>query len=203
MINFADHQPFKNKKMKTEIRTYTPADKEQVMSLIRLNIPHYFAPEEEDDFSDYLDHKRDLYYVLLCGDAIIGCGGINFDEEEAVGKISWDIIHPGYQRRGLGTLLLQYRMDKLKSIESIRKITVRTSQFVYPFYQKNGFVLLKTEKDFSAKGFDLYQMEYITKCSTHITDRKHNMQDLDTFLPTANRKSIIMNKAILIFNNIN
>ena len=68
MINFADHQPFKNKKMKTEIRTYTPADKEQVMSLIRLNIPHYFAPEEEDDFSDYLDHKRDLYYVSPCGD---------------------------------------------------------------------------------------------------------------------------------------
>ena len=86
----------RTKKMKTEIRTYAPADKEQIMSLIRLNIPHYFAPEEEDDFSDYLDHKRDLYYVLLCGDAIIGCGGINFDKDETVGKISWDIIHPDY-----------------------------------------------------------------------------------------------------------
>jgi ribosomal protein S18 acetylase RimI-like enzyme len=38
-------------------------------------------------------------------------------------------------------------------------IIVRTSQLAYKFYQKVGFELEKTEKDFWAKGFDLYQMK--------------------------------------------
>jgi hypothetical protein len=37
---------------------------------------------------------------------------------------------------------------------------VRTSQVAYQFYQKAGFDLEKIEKDFWAKGFDLYQMKF-------------------------------------------
>jgi hypothetical protein len=35
---------------------------------------------------------------------------------------------------------------------------VRTTQLVYPFYQKAGFTLDKVEQDYWANGFDLYQM---------------------------------------------
>ena len=119
------------------------------MELIRRNTPEYFAAEEEIDLSDYLDREIELYYVLVTND-------------KTVGKISWDIIHPDYQGKSLGKQLLEYRIDKLKSIDRVRKITVRTSQLVYKFYQKQGFVLKATHKDYWAKGIDWSMKEIRT-----------------------------------------
>lgn len=142
------------------IREYKSIDKSSVMNLIRLNTPEYFAPEEENDFSNYLDNERELYYVLLFNEKIVGCGGINFAENKTIGKISWDILHPEYQGKSLGTRLLEYRIEKLESIKSVQKITVRTSQIAYQFYEKQGFELKEIKKDYWAKGFDMYKMEY-------------------------------------------
>lgn len=142
------------------IREYKPNDKEAVMNLIRLNTPKYFAPTEEADLNNYLDHERELYYVLLSDEKIVGCGGINFTDNKTTGKISWDILHPEYQGKSLGSQLLKHRIGKLKSIDSIQKIIVRTSQLAYKFYEKQGFVLNEIKKDYWAKGFDMYSMEY-------------------------------------------
>lgn len=141
------------------IREYVPSDKEAVLKLIRLNIPQYFAPEEETDLSNYLDNEREYYYVLLSGMEIIGCGGINMADDGTRGKISWDIVHPDWQRRSLGSLLLKHRLNVLNSM-GIKRIMVRTSQVAYQFYQKRGFVLKNIKKDYWAKGFDMYAMEY-------------------------------------------
>lgn len=142
------------------IREYTIIDKNDVMNLIRLNTPKYFAPEEEGDLSNYLDNERELYFVLLFDGETVGCGGINFGDNNTTGKISWDILHPDYQGKSLGTKLLKHRIAKLESIESITRITVRTSQVAYAFYEKQGFVLNQIAKDFWARGFDMYSMEY-------------------------------------------
>ena len=85
------------------IREYKSIDKSSVMNLIRLNTPEYFAPEEDNDFSNYLDNEKELYYVLLFNEKIVGCGGINFAENKTIGKIRWDILHPEYQGKSLGT----------------------------------------------------------------------------------------------------
>ena len=143
------------------IREYKSIDKSSVMNLVRLNTPEYFAPEEENDFSNYLDNERELYYVLLFNEKIVGCGGINFAKNKTIGKISWDILHPEYQGKSLGTRLLEYRIEKLESIKSVQKITVRTSQVAYQFYEKQGFELKEIKKDYWAKGFDMYKMEYL------------------------------------------
>lgn len=103
------------------IRKYQQSDKNIVMNLLRLNIPEYFAPEEEYDLANYLDYERELYYVLLFNDKLVGCGGINFDWNKTVGKISWDIIHLEYQGKSLGAKLLKFRIEKLSSIGSIKK----------------------------------------------------------------------------------
>ena len=141
------------------IREYDTKDKNEVINLIRLNTPEYFGVEEESDLNKYLETERELYYVLLNDQKIVGCGGINFFENNTIGRISWDIFHPDYQGKSLGTKLLKHRIDKINSIESIQKITVRTSQVVYKFYEKQGFELFEIKKDYWAEGFDLYNME--------------------------------------------
>jgi [ribosomal protein S18]-alanine N-acetyltransferase len=142
------------------IREYNYEDKTSLVDLLELNIPKYFAPEEKADFNYYLDHERELYYVLLFNDKIVGGGGINFADDHTTGKISWDILHPDYQGKSLGTKLLKHRINKILSFENILKITVRTSQLAYRFYEKQGFELFEKVKDFWAEGFDLYHMQY-------------------------------------------
>ena len=144
------------------IRAYQTNDKNDVIDLIRLNTPAYFAPDEEEDLKRYLESERELYYVLLYGRKIVGCGGINFTADKTIAKISWDIFHPDYQGKSLGTKLLKHRIDKLRSMDSVQKITVRTSQVAYKFYEKQGFELFEIKKDYWADGFDMYNMELKT-----------------------------------------
>ena len=142
------------------IRTYTSKDKKELLELLRLNTPEFFHPDEEKDLMEYLENHSQHYFVVEDAGKVVGAGGYNlgFDGGKTA-RISWDMIHPDYQGKGIGRKLTQYRMEQIKAEPKVEKIVVRTTQLVYPFYQKLGFELVKTEKDFWAQGFDLYEMQ--------------------------------------------
>ncbi|GAA4469323.1 hypothetical protein GCM10023189_56200 [Nibrella saemangeumensis] len=142
-----------------QIRSYTDADREGVLSLLRLNTPAYFSESEEDDLIEYLNHHSQHYFVMESEGALLGCGGFNLFDEEELARISWDIIHPGHQGKGLGRLLTQYRIARIREYPHIKTIVVRTSQLVYKFYERLGFDLKEVTKDYWAEGFDLYYMD--------------------------------------------
>ena len=142
-----------------QIRKYTSRDQEKVVELLRLNSPKFFDLSEEEDFISYLQQDSQNYFVAEDFGTIIGSGGINYGFDGGkTARISWDIIHPDQQGKGVGKRLSQYRINQIKQNPAVEMISVRTSQLVYPFYQKLGFVVERTEKDFWAKGFHLYQM---------------------------------------------
>lgn len=145
---------------KIRIRKYHISDKPELMEILQMNTPQYFAETEIKDFDHYLDSAIEQYFVIEINDKIVGSGGINFEKASKTGKLSWDIINPNFQGKGLGTDLLKHRIALLHSMPDVEKITVRTSQFAFQFYEKNGFVLEETQKDFWAKGFDMYKMIY-------------------------------------------
>lgn len=140
------------------IRPYTSTDKPALLDLIRLNTPNYFDKKEENDFVYYLDNEIEDYFVVVQDGITIGCGGINYEANNNTAVISWDIIHPGYQGKGIGNKLLSYRIDKIKKTKLYTQIIVRTSQHTFKFYNKLGFKLLKATKNYWAKGIDLYYM---------------------------------------------
>jgi ribosomal-protein-alanine N-acetyltransferase len=142
------------------IRAYKPTDRTTIIELLRLNTPHYFAPEEEKDLLYYLDHEIEYYFVIETDGKVVGSGGINFSDDPTTGKISWDILHPEHQGKSLGSTLLKYRIGKLKEFEKLEKIIVRTTQLVYRFYEKNGFKITDVVENYWAEGFHLYRMEY-------------------------------------------
>ena len=141
------------------IRKFQTQDTPRLLELLRLNTPEYFSESEENDLIYYLENEIEHYFVLLVDDVILGCGGFNLSEDKKTGKISWDIFHPESQGKGLGTALTNYRIKRMKEIESVKKISVRTSQLVYPFYAKFGLELKEIVKDYWAADFDLYRLE--------------------------------------------
>ncbi|RTY89122.1 GNAT family N-acetyltransferase [Flavobacterium sp. GT3R68] len=141
------------------IREYKPSDKSRIMELLKLNTPEYFAPAEEQDLMDYLNNHLENYYVVEENGFIVGCGGFNRSDDPEIVRISWDIINPESQGKGVGTALTKFRIQKIKELKNIKAIVVRTTQLVYPFYEKLGFKLKSVEKDYWAPGFDLYYMD--------------------------------------------
>lgn len=142
----------------THMRAYVPADKAALLAVLRQNTPRFFAASEEDDFITYLDLHREDYFVVETDHRIIGSGGINYFPDEAVARLSWDLLHPDFQGQGIGTQLTLHRIDHIRQNPAIRHVVVRTTQVAYGFYQKLGFTLEKMETDFWAPGFDLYQL---------------------------------------------
>ncbi len=141
------------------IRKYREMDKDQILSLLSDNTPNYFAEEEKDDLLYYLDNFADNYFVLEDESKILGCGGFNLTEDSKIAKISWDIVDTASQGQGIGRKLVVYRLEKILQITSVETISVRTSQLVYPFYEKFGLVLREIVEDYWAKGFDMYRLD--------------------------------------------
>ncbi|MBL7924684.1 MAG: GNAT family N-acetyltransferase [Bacteroidia bacterium] len=141
------------------IREYREDDKAAVLQLFRLNTPASFSVLEEKDLLHYLEREREAYFVLERNRELLGCGGYHLSGDQTCGTICWDIFHPSFQRQGLGSRLLDYRLSRLKACSGLHTITVRTSQMAYRFYGKHGFVLRETVEDYWAKGFHLYRME--------------------------------------------
>ncbi len=143
------------------IRPCEKSDFAAVINLFRLNTPNFFSQEEEEDLIYFLENEREQYYVVSINKEIVGCGGYNLSEDKSTGIICWDIVHPNFYGKSIGKNLLNYRINQIKNVKSIRKITVRTSQLVYPFYEKQGFVIVEIVEDYWSKGFDLYRMKLL------------------------------------------
>lgn len=141
------------------IRKYKQSDKEKIIELLRLNSPEYFSPDEEKDLIYYLDYESHNYFVVEDRNMLVGCGGFNLTEDGETAKIAWDFFDPSAHRKGLGTKLMLYRIDKIKQIKSVKTLSVRTSQMAYRFYQKFGMELRETVKNYWAEGFDLYRLD--------------------------------------------
>jgi [ribosomal protein S18]-alanine N-acetyltransferase len=145
---------------KAIIRVFNMLDIGSLVDILRLNTPDYFAAEEEEDFIFYLINEIDAYFVVEIDGQILGGGGYNLVESGTIARISWDLIHPDFQKKALGTLLLNHRLEFLKKIDTLKAISVRTSQQAFPFYEKSGFKVVEIVKDYWANGFDLVRMEY-------------------------------------------
>jgi N-acetylglutamate synthase-like GNAT family acetyltransferase len=141
------------------IRAFKNTDTNAVLELFDQNVPAYFNISERTDLNYYLENEVEDYFVLDLNGLILGCGGINYRLNEEKAFISWDIIHPDHHGKGFGRMLTEYRLTLIKQRAHISKIIVRTSQFTSKFYEKMGFELIETQKDFWAPGIDLYYMQ--------------------------------------------
>lgn len=140
------------------IRKYEFQDEGAVLMIFELLIPKYFAEIELADFKEYLENNLEYYYVVEVKGQLVGAGGFNVLKESSRVRISWDFIHPNFQGLGVGRQLMAHRLKLIRELYPTSKVEVRTSQMVYEFYQKQGFVLQEVVEDYWAEGFDLYVM---------------------------------------------
>jgi [ribosomal protein S18]-alanine N-acetyltransferase len=140
------------------IRTFTSSDLRSILAIFDRLSPEFFHPNEKVDLERYLGFEIEDYFVWEENGIILASGGINYFPEIKEARISWDLVCPEYQRKGLGMKLMIYRLNQIQRKGGFQNVVVRTSQMAWRFYEKNGFILKEVQNDFWATGYDLYQM---------------------------------------------
>ncbi|MEM7369002.1 MAG: N-acetyltransferase [Bacteroidota bacterium] len=141
-----------------QIRPYTIEDRLPLLEVFWQNVPTFFDPSEIADLEAYLDQKPLTYFVLVDQELRLGGAGLRLSNEGKTGHITWIFFHPACQGKGFGSKLLHHCLARLAEYEEVTRIELTTSQLAYQFFEKFGFEVVETQKDFWGKGLDLYRM---------------------------------------------
>jgi len=141
--------------MEATIRPYQASDKDTLLTIFSKNVPKYFDPKERHDFEKYLDEKPETYLTVEYDQTIVGGSGFETNEDKQKGSITWIFFDPQHTGKGLGKSVVDYSLKQLKQNPSVKKLTVRTSQLAYLFFEKIGFQLMRSEKDYWGEGLDI------------------------------------------------
>jgi histidinol-phosphatase (PHP family) len=122
------------------IRAFRSNDAAACLNLLQQHIPTTGANgETTSSFHDFLlalpTNPTVTYFVIEDHRAVIGCGGIETQGIDA--QLRWFLIHPHWQRQGIGKRLLDLCFATLPA--SAIFIGCETSSAAYPFFQQQGF----------------------------------------------------------------
>ena len=151
--------------MDPKIVKYSASNFDQCVNIFKSNVPEYFAQDELSEFQDYLNNISktingwtDSFFILELDKKLVGYAGIGLNKSKKKATLSWGMVDKNYHRKGFGTLLTNYRLNLLKSVNLNLKISLDTSQYSYLFYEKFGFKIVDIEYDGYEKGMHKYYM---------------------------------------------
>lgn len=142
------------------LRPWRPGDRDLGLALFDSNVPRFFAPQERQDFTDFIDALPGPYFVLedAAGQAV-GCGGYAAAEGDAsVAVLCWGMVRGDRHRAGLGTVLLTGRLDRIAADPAYSSVAIETTQHSRGFFARHGFVQTRQVPDGFAPGMDLVEM---------------------------------------------
>lgn len=142
------------------IRSYQVADIHQCLELLDGNTPKFFAQHERLLFERFLEKNEQQFFCLEQNSEILACGGF-WSEMHGVNYLAWGMVANKAHHQGLGSQLLQYRLDKIRQIPLAWCVLIHTSQHSAPFFEKHGFEIYHVLSNGYTQGLDQLFMRLI------------------------------------------
>lgn len=139
-------------------RDYTAADRQGCLAVFDSNVPRYFVTEERAEFAAFLEELPGPYFVLLDGEAVVGCGGYALEEDGVTASFCWGMVDQRRHGTGLGRRLAEERLARIRADARVGRVQLHTSQHTRGFYERVGFVTLGVTPDAYAPGLDRCDM---------------------------------------------
>lgn len=169
------------------VRDYTPADRTACMAVFESNVPEYFLVAEREQFSHFLDVLPGPYVVVEDGAReIVACGGYALEPGTATVSLCWGMVRRDRHRTGLGRLLLDARLDRIRSDALIGAVKLDTTQHSHRFFERWGFRTQRVLLDGYGPGMDRYDMRLDLRLQNPPTTGGHDPSDRQPQLMTDN-----------------
>ncbi len=144
--------------MPLTLRPYQSNDKDACLALFTSNTPLFFAPFELAEYRDFLEKNAFPYFVVENQQGeIVACGGYILEEESAI--LCWGMVAQKQHRQGIGTFLLNARLQQIRQNTAIGRVIIHTSQYSTGFFEQAGFVTREVLENGFAPGLHSYTME--------------------------------------------
>jgi len=122
--------------MKPGFRAYQPADEASCLALFDENCPAFFAPNEQDDYRDFLAGDVRRYEVCLIGDRVVGAFGVLPSIEGGL-ALRWILLSPNVQGQGIGSAIMARVLVALRG-QGGGALQIAASHKSAPFFAKFG-----------------------------------------------------------------
>ena len=146
---------------RVEIRPFTETDGEHCLALFDSNTPSYFAESERTDFEKFLANPDGRYFVLEHEGVTVGSGGYAIRAEHQRAKLVWGMVRADLHGHGLGRFLLLFRLREIGRLGHVEIVEIKTSQKSAPFFEKQGFKVIRVVPDEFGPG--LHEVEMVKR----------------------------------------
>lgn len=160
-----DNISMKARLMQVKVRPYEDCDFNDYVFILEKTWP-LLRKEAEETINKRLEtlyQKGEQIWVTRINGKAIGFMLLYFESPPSPPElglegewlvIDWFDVHPDFQRKGLGTLLLKKaeQVAQDKNVSSIYAVTAVDNEKMLSFSRKNGFKISKCMKDFWGKG---------------------------------------------------
>ena len=102
----------------------------------------YFAASEFSDFNHFLALPKAQFLIAEMSDRLVGCSG-HYVSDSGVGRLCWGMVHHDHHRQGIGTILLQVRLEALFAGQAVAEVGIDTSQQSAAFFERFGFQVVE------------------------------------------------------------
>lgn len=122
------------------VREYTAPDRSACLAVFDSNVPDFFVPSERADFAAFLDALPGPYLVVVDQTGLVmGCGGYAVEPGTTTADLCWGMVSRERHRTGLGRLLFQARLERIRSDPAAKDVALNTIQHTRGFYERLGF----------------------------------------------------------------
>ena len=145
--------------MLNKIQLYSADFLKPCLYLFQTNTPSFFAISEEKLFQNYLARRAINYYIFFDHrNTLVACGGYEYEIESKQIALTWGMVDSRLHNSGYGTLLTEYRIEKINTEHPQTDIILNTTQHTFKFYEQFGFQVEKITKNYYRKGLHRYDM---------------------------------------------
>jgi ribosomal-protein-alanine N-acetyltransferase len=133
--------------MEVSFNTLVPSDLDDILKIEYLCFP---TPWSMAAFLHEIEFEKSIFKTLKIGGQLVGYGGFWHVLDEI--HISNIAIHPDYQRRGLGTMLLTHLLEEAAARGALKaSLEVRRSNIAAQrLYEGFGFRIVTLRKNYYA-----------------------------------------------------
>ena len=127
------------------------------MSIFDANCPEFFAPNERQDYLEFLAGEPDGYEICKVEGNVCGAFGL-FADGQGVKRLNWILIDPQTQGIGVGSKIMK-RVIESGHLSQTQVVKIAASHRSAAFFARFGAIAISSTKDGWGAGMDRVDME--------------------------------------------
>lgn len=141
------------------IRPVHPEDAPRLAEIYAANLANGLVPASYE--AQFLENAFDpsvLSLVAKVQEEVVACGTVHYVNLESTAWLSFGLVHPSWQRRGIGSAMILTRLSLLRCSAGGCAVFLSATKNSRPFFERHGFAVVGEDGD--AGGNLFYTMRF-------------------------------------------